>query len=463
MKLDLITRPLLLAALAGLTVACSDSGESQATADKAATPASAEAPAAVSEAGAVQPTAAAAVADTAAEAASQPPKGPAITGADAPAPSDKAAVEVKTELPPLPIEETGRVVTLPRSYPESWMMVDEASFFSMFGGKVIVLDVAETNPAKRIKGLMHKNLLGNFAQSKTRGELYILETFHKRGWRGPKEDVLAIYDKETLSIKKDLDWPKANRMQALPERYNMALSPDEKLLYAANFDPAASFNVVDLDAQAVVAQIGTPGCVLTYPVGKRSVASICSNGAMLTTVLNEDGTLKSQSRGEPFFDTDDTPVFEHAVYVDGIAYFPSFKGLLHSFDMRGETAEYLGSWDMLSEQDKAGNWRPSGLGLNDFDDAGLIYTIFQPDGREGTQTHGGTQVRVYDPVKKQLVRTIETPGWAISIAVSRGDNPLLVVTNGDLNLDVFDAKTGAHVQTVADFGSTTPLLVHKSY
>jgi methylamine dehydrogenase heavy chain len=389
--------------------------------------------------------------------------GPAITGADALHPDDKPVIIADGELPPLPIEETGRVATLPMSYPESWVMVDEASFFSMFGGKVIVLDVAETKHSKRIKGLVHKNLLGNFTQSKTRGEFYILETFHARGGRGPREDVLAIYDKQTLSIKKELVWPKPNRMQALPERYAMALSSDEKLLYAANFDPAASFNVVDLDSQKIVAEIGTPGCVLTYPLGKRSVASLCSNGAMMTSNLKVDGTLDKQSRSEPFFDTDDTPIFEHAVFVDGIAHFPSFKGLLHSFDMTGEEAKYLGSWDMLTEQDKKGKWRPSGLGLNDFDDAGLMYTIFQPDGHEGTHTQGGTQVWVFDLKTKQRVRVIETPNWAISIAVTRGAKPLLVVTNGELNLDVFNAQDGSLIQTVSDFGNVTPLLVHKSY
>lgn len=389
--------------------------------------------------------------------------GPAITGADAPSPDEKPAATFNRELPPLPIEKTGRVETLPESYPESWVMVDEASFFSMFGGKVIVLDVAETNPAKRIKGLVHKNLLGNFTQSKTRGEFYVLETFHARGGRGPREDVFVIYDKKTLSIKKEIVWPKPNRMQALPERYSMALSQDENLLYAANFDPAASFNVVDLNSQQVVAEIATPGCVMTFPVGNRSVASLCNNGALMTTKLNNDGTLASQSRSEPFFDTTDTPIFEHAVYIDGIAYFPSFKGLLHSFDMTGTEAEYLGSWDMVSEADKKGNWRPSGLGLNDFDDAGLMYTIFQPNGHEGSQTHGGTQVWVFDPKTKQRVRVIETPNWAISIAVTRGANPLLIVTNGELNLDIFNAKDGSAVQTVADFGNVTPLLVHKSY
>ena len=389
--------------------------------------------------------------------------GPQITGADAAHPDKKTVAEIDGELPPLPIEETGRVATLPSSYPETWVMVDEASFFNMFGGKVIVLDVAETKHPKRIKGLVPKNLLGNFTQSKTRGEFYVLETFHARGGRGPREDVLAIYDKKTLSITKEIVWPKPNRLQALPERYAMSLSGDEKLLYAANFDPAASFNVINLDTQEIVTEVPTPGCVMTFPAGKRGVASLCNNGSILNTKLNADGTLASQTRNEPFFDTDDTPIFEHAVYINGVAHFPSFKGLLHSFDMRSEEPKYMGSWDMLSEEDKKGKWRPSGLGLNDFDDSGLMYTIFQPDGHEGSQTHGGTQVWVFDLEKKERVRVIDTPKWAISIAVTRGDKPLLVVTNGELSLDVFNAQDGSLLQTVADFGNVTPLLVHKSY
>lgn len=396
-----------------------------------------------------------AIADTAAA------QGPAITGADAP--HKTAAPAINDQLPPLPIEETGHVAVLPKSYPASWVMVNEASFFNMFGGKVIVLDIAETQPAKRIKGMMDKNLLGNFGQSKTRGELYIMESFHERGSRGPKTDVLTIYDKTTLTIKKEIVWPQANRLMALPERYAVSLSDDEKYLFVSNFSPAASFTVVNLDSHTIVEEISTPGCVLTYPVGDRGVASLCSNGGMLSTGLNDDGTLKSQQRLSPFFDTVESAIFEHPVYYQGKAYFPSFHGLLHSFDMSGDTAKYLGSWDMVTEEEKQQNWRPSGLILNDVDDNGLMYTIFQPDGHEGSQTHGGTQVWVFDLNTQKRVRIIDVPSWAVSIAVTRGNNPLLVVTNGEMNLDIFNTQTGKLIQTVADFGNITPLGVDKSY
>lgn len=394
------------------------------------------------------------------------PATPATTTTEATSATANAsalAAANESGLPPLAIEETGRVATLPASYPESWVLVDEASFFSMFGGKMIVLDIAETHPAKRIKGLMDKSLMGNFTQSKRRGELYIMESFHERGSRGPLTDVLVIYDKTTLAIVKELVWPVPKRLGALPERYAMAVSKDERYLYVSNFNPAASFTVIDLQRREIVGEVGTPGCVLTYPTGNRSVSSLCSNGGMLTTMLKEDGTLKSRHRLAPFFNTDDTPIFERPAIIDGIAYFPSFKGKMHNIDMRGDVAKYMGSWSLLTEQERSDNIRPGGLVLNDKDDQGLLYIIMQQDGKEGTQTQGGGQVWVFDPVKKQRLRVIDIPNHAVSIAVTRGKAPKLVVTNGEMNLDIFDASNGDFIQTVGDFGNVTPLLIHKSF
>lgn len=381
----------------------------------------------------------------------------------APEPKAPASVAVRPELPPLPIEEMGIIEVLPADYPESWMFVDEVSFFNMFGGKIILLDVAEKAQNARIKGLADKSLIGNFIQAKTRQEFYIMESFHERGSRGPRTDVLVIYDKTTLSPIKELFWEDSTRLTALPERYSMAMSADEKFLFVANMNPGTSFTVVDLDSREIVATIGTPGCVLTYPTGKNSVTSICSNGGLLTTVVDEKGQKKSQHRIAPFFDTDTSPVFERPAIIDGIAYFPSFEGTVHAFDFTGDVAKYIESWSLITEEERKANWRPSGLVLNDKDEQGLYYGIMQPDGKEGTQTHGGPQVWVYDMKKKQRLLTVDVPNWAVSVAVTRGKEPLIVVTNGEMNLDIFNARDGAFIQTISDFGNTTPLLVHKAY
>lgn len=371
-------------------------------------------------------------------------------------------VAPRPDLPPLPIEETGHVNVLPEQFPESWMFVDESSFMSMFGGKMILLDVVEPKASERIKGTADKNLLGNFIQAKTRPEFYIVESFHSRGARGPKTDILAIYSKTTMAPIKEMVLPDT-RLQALPRRHAMALSADEKFLYISNFSPAASFTVVDLDTKEIVETIGTPGCVLTFSTGKRSITSICSNGGLLTTVVDNKGFKKSQHRIAPFFDTDKTPIFERPAIIDGIAYFPSFTGEIHEIDLRGEVAKYSGQWSLVTQSEREANWRPSGMALNDSDEQGLFYVIMQPNGYEGSQTHGGTQVWVYDMKKKQRLKVIEIAKGAASVALTRGDNAMMVITNGEMNLDIYNPKTGELIQNISGFGNVTPLVIHKAY
>ncbi|WP_342805103.1 amine dehydrogenase large subunit [Alteromonas sp. M12] len=376
--------------------------------------------------------------------------------------SATSTIKVDPSLPPLPIEKTGKIEVLPAKYPESWMFVDESSFTSMFGGKVIILDINEPKQSKRIKGTADKNLLGNFAAAKTRPEFYIVESFHSRGSRGPKIDVLAIYDKVTLTPIKEITL-EHTRLQSLPRRDAVTLSADEKFLYIANFSPAASFTVVNLDTHEVVGTVGTPGCVLPFPTGKYSVTSICSNGSLLTTILDENGLKSSQQRVAPFFDTDKTPIFERPAYIDNIAYFPSFEGEIHAIDLSAEVATYKGKWSLVTEQEKAAGWRPGGLAIADTDEQGLMYVVMNPNGFDGSQTHGGEQIWVFDVKTQSRIAAIDAPNWAVSVAVTRGKDPLLVVTNGEMNLDIINPKTGELVKTISDFGNITPIIIHKAY
>ncbi|MDO6694221.1 amine dehydrogenase large subunit [Aliiglaciecola sp. 3_MG-2023] len=372
------------------------------------------------------------------------------------------STQIDPSLPPLPIEKTGNVEVLPAQYPESWMFVDEASFTSMFGGKVIILDINEPKQSKRIKGTADKNLLGNFAAAKTRPEFYIVESFHSRGSRGPKIDVLAIYDKVTLAPIKEITL-EHTRLQSLPRRDAVTLSADEKFLYIANFSPAASFTVVNLDTHEVVDTVGTPGCVLPFPTGKYSVTSLCSNGSLLTTVLDENGIKASQQRVAPFFDTDKTPIFERPAHIDNIAYFPSFEGDVHAIDLSSEIATYQGKWSLVTEQEKAAGWRPGGLALVDTDEQGLMYVIMNPNGFDGSQTHGGEQIWVFDVKTQSRIATIDAPNWAVSVAATRSKEPMLVVSNGEMNLDIINPRTGKLIKTISDFGNITPLVIHKAY
>ncbi len=376
--------------------------------------------------------------------------------------SSQEQIVADPSLPPLEIEPIGIVETLPEVFPDSWIYVDESSFMSMFGGKMILMDALEPKHSERIKGMVDKNLIGNFLAPKTRNEFYVVESFHERGSRGEKTDWLVIYDKQTLSPIKEIKWPKT-RLMALPRRHAMAISSDEKLLYVANFSPAASFTVFDLEKREIVESIETPGCVLTFATGKRSITSICSNGSLMTTVLTEKGNKLRQEFIEPFFDTDKTPIFERPAIIDGIAYFPSFAGDLHQIDLNGEVAKYLGKWSLVTEKEASENWRPGGLALTDSDDQGLFYVVMNPEGFDGSQTHGGSQIWVFDVKTQERIKVVDAPNWAVSISATRGDSPVLVVTNGEMGLDIIDPRTGELVQTLSDFGNITPLVVYKAY
>ena len=46
--------------------------------------------------------------------------------------------------------------------------------------------------------MFNASFIAQLYQAKTRPEIYITETFHSRGTRGERTDVLTIYDKANL-------------------------------------------------------------------------------------------------------------------------------------------------------------------------------------------------------------------------------------------------------------------------
>ena len=176
--------------------------------------------------------------------------------------------------PPLPIEPTGIVETLPARYPERWFLVHDASFFAMSDGKVYVIDAAAEGLGEQVKGTFNMALMGNMFQSAERSEFYAMETFHERGTRGKRTDVLTIWDQSTLSPKGEVVWPKPIRFMGMPQHYAMLTLNDNRWLAVANFSPATSVTLVDLDKQEIISEIPTPGCVFTY-IGNALKIYVC--------------------------------------------------------------------------------------------------------------------------------------------------------------------------------------------
>ena len=119
----------------------------------------------------------------------------------------------------------------------------------------------------------------------------------------------------------------------------------------------------------------------------------------------------------------------------------------------------------------AGFWRKSrrprrwanAVGLIDKDDQGHFYIIMHPDAKDGSYQGGGPEVWVFDAAAKKRIRRIALQSWGLTLAVSRGENPVLMVVNPtDMSLEMYQAGTGEFIKTISNFGQETPLMVHGS-
>ena len=340
----------------------------------------------------------------------------------------------------LPAEPIPNVAKISPDYPDSLIFAHDANFDALIAGRVVLLDVApETH---NYKGALDAAQFASFTESAERNELYVAETFYSRGTRGERTDVITIYDKEYLKPIGEIALPGGKRGQVVSNRYTLQLADQDRYLFLFNFTPAASVVMIDVASRTILSETPIPGCSLVYPTGKRGFSSLCSNGSMFTAQFDEQGQITKQASIPPFFSVDDDPLFDKPVYLNGTAYFPSFKGQMQAIDLSGDAPAVTEPWSLLTETERNENWRPGGWQIATVDPSGQIYILMHRDGSDGTHKSGGSEVWVFDPASKKRVKRFELQEWGVSIEVTAGKNPYLVVTNGDMQLDVYEAASG---------------------
>ncbi len=365
-----------------------------------------------------------------------------------------AASSAPQELKP---EKTGIVETLPEQYPAEWILIQDAAFFHMLDGRLLVVDASSDDSARRYKGMFNSSIIGQFAQSTTRPELYSADTYLSRGTRGDRTDVLTIYDKRTLAPIDEVILP-AKRSSNMPTIFNLQLADNEKLALIYNFTPAASISIVDLDTRTMLGEVPIPGCALAYPMAGRGFSTVCGDGTIQSVKIGANADDVESNRTEAFFDYENDPLMEKAVQIGNTTYFPTFKGNIQPVDMSGDIAVPGEAWSMLGEGDEG--WLPGGLQSTGVDDAGRMYVLMHPDGYDGSHKDPGVEVWVYDVGSKQRVDRIKLELPAISMGITRGEKPLMVTTNINLTIDVYDVTTGSYQRTIDDIGAQTPFMLH---
>ncbi|MFT6956591.1 MAG: methylamine dehydrogenase heavy chain [Halieaceae bacterium] len=354
-----------------------------------------------------------------------------------------ATTRVQAELPAEPIP---KIETVSSEYPDSLIFVHDANFNALIAGRVVLVDVA--SDSRNYKGALDAAQFASFTESTINKELYVAETFYSRGTRGERTDVLTVYDRDHLKVIAELELPNQKRGMMVSNRYTLQLVDNDQILLVFNFTPAASVSVIDIAKREILSEVQIPGCSLIYPTGVRGFSSLCSNGSLITVQFDNDGKVLSQSRLPAFFNVDQDPLFAKPVYIDGTAYFPSFHGQIQPINLSSNEPSIEPAWSLLSTSDTEQNWRPGGWQIASVSDAGQIYLLMHPDGEDGSHKGGGSEVWVFDPKTKKRVARFELKEWGVSIEVTRGADPYLVVTNGDMQLDIYGASDGSWLKMI---------------
>lgn len=347
------------------------------------------------------------------------------------------------------------VFPMPPANPERIYLADPV-MPHLVDGRVHVID----GVAMKVLGMLGTGFASQFSLSPDRSEIYVATTYHSRLQRGPRTDVLEVYDASNLDFKYEIELP-PKHVQGLNIRAAQASTPDGRWLLIQNATPATSVTVVDVVQRKVAAEIATPGCygIVPWPGNPRRFSAVCGDGTLSTIDLKDDGSLAGRTVSARFFDPDQDPVFMQYEFVGEKIYLVSYHGQVHGVQLSGAAPAFDAPWPLVPEAERQQGWAPGGYELFAIrPDGRRLYIGMHRHAKEGSHKNPAEQLWVYDLASHQ--RIARAPGQgAISMKVSRSEAPRLVLLDGEHNelkaLDVRDDKhLGKPVATFANAGET---------
>ena len=323
----------------------------------------------------------------------------------------------------------------------NWLVVNDPNFLGNMDSKVLLMDVE----SRQMLGMLSTGAWRNAVEfSPNRDLVYSPETYYSRGTRGEREDVVTIYELETLSPLGEIEIPPKRGSGAAHRAYS-GISFDGRLVYVFNVTPAMSVSIIDVVDQTFVEEISIDGCAMVYPTGNFSFLSLCGNGRIRHTKLNRSGNLLESSFSDQIFDPIGDPLTEKAAMVGGTWYFVSFHGKVVEVDASDEGVSDLREWNALSKKEVKKGWRPGGGQLLAAHDSGTLYLSLN---RKGGDSHKlpGERIRAYSIGDQRKIFDIKPAEPVVNLAVSSGENPVLVASTQGHVIFVHSAMDGRYLK-----------------
>ncbi|CAN7402654.1 MULTISPECIES: amine dehydrogenase large subunit [Pseudomonas] len=327
--------------------------------------------------------------------------------------------------------------------------VVDVEFESFVAGRVTVVDPDQ----KRVLGMVPTGFAAPSALSHDGKLIYSADIWYSRGTRGTRTDVLTAWDSSTLSPAWEVLIPN-KRAESLTQRYGLKTSGDDRFVYVYNFTPSTSVTVVDTQTKAVASEIAIPGCVLNYPVGKRRFASLCGDGSLQVVTLNDQGQETARNR-TPFFDPNAEKLVERAVNVGDTYYFTTTTGTVRAVDFSADAPKILPSWSLVTDEEKKAGWAPGGWQLMAVAPKLNRLYVLMHDAHEPMKWEDPSPlIWAFDLKTGKKIATLEAPVPVWSMQATGDDKPLLLGTDVEGGLQIFDLKTNQHTGSMAKVAKT---------
>lgn len=353
----------------------------------------------------------------------------------------------------LPNENVGSTTLPPPDDHRSYMV--DFEFNNMVSTRVVVIDPDE----KKYLGMVPTGHAAPATLSHDRKTIYTADFFYTRYVRGERTDVLTAWDSQTLSTKWELELP-SRRAFTLTERFSIAPSADDKFVYIYNFTPSTSVTVVDTTKQEMVNEIAINGCILNYPVGERRFASLCGDGSLQMITLNDEGEEIDRTKTK-FFDPDVVKLVERATVVGETYYFVTTLGEVVPLDLSGDEPKLLPRWSLVTREEMADGWAPGGWQLiAAAPRINRLYVLMHTDHKAYNWEDPSQIIWEFDLETGEKLATLESPNLIWSLSATSDDKPLLLGTNIEGGLEIFDLSTGEHNGTMEGVTKTPTLILN---
>ncbi|MEM1433917.1 MAG: amine dehydrogenase large subunit [Pseudomonadota bacterium] len=291
-----------------------------------------------------------------------------------------------------------------------------------------------------------------------KGEIYAAEAYYSRLYDGERNDVLTVYSTTTLARAAEIEIP--DKIASLPFRQYIALMDDDTHLVLFNMIPAQSVSVVNIETRQFVSEITTPGCALIMPVANRSFLQQCGDGRLQKIVLGANGEEVERVRSDVFFSVEEDPVYDKPLPLGGGWLMVSFEGKVFEAGLEDDGIGISEPWSLLSEADQGESWRIGGGQILAMTEDGSTLFALMHQGGVDTHEDPGTEVWVYDRQSQRRIGRLQLEVPAMNLFVTATEQPMLLVSDVENQIHIFDAQRLRKLRTIEDPGQAVGMFQH---